>query len=515
MKVLTAEAAAAVDRRTIEELGLPGLVLMENAALGVVEAIEDAAPEAGSAALYCGPGNNGGDGLAVARHLAIRGWAVEVFLFAPGALPSGDAGVQLDVVRRMGLPIRLLGGPQDLSAALSAAGRCEVVVDALFGIGLSRPLEGLPAELVEGLSAATALRVAVDVPSGLMGGRWEVPGPCFTADLTVTFGAPKVAHVLLPAAAAAGRVAVADLGVPASLLEEAEGDLELLTARELGILLGPRDPESHKGTYGHLLVVAGSTGKSGAAVLAARGAARCGAGLVTAAVPASILPQVAVGSVETMTLPLPAGPEGALAAAAAAEILAACADRDALALGPGLGRSEEVQATIRRAVLAATLPLVLDADGVVAFAGRASALRERPASTVLTPHPGELAALLGCPVEKVQADRLAAVRRAVEETGCCVVLKGARSLVAGPGEGIAVNPTGNPGMATGGTGDVLTGMLGSLLAAGRDAFEAACLATFLHGLAGDVAAAAGDEASLVAGDLLEALPAALRELRGS
>jgi NAD(P)H-hydrate epimerase len=311
-----------------------------------------------------------------------------------------------------------------------------------------------------------------------------------------------------------GRVAVADLGFPASLIEEAEGDLRLLTATELGLLLGARPPDTHKGRYGHLLVAAGSTGKSGAAVLAARAAVRCGAGLVTAAVPASILAGVASASVESMTLPLAEGEEGEIAAAAAGQLVAACADRDALALGPGLGRSDAVLATIREAVLAAPVPVVLDADGLIAFAGRLGALRERSTATVLTPHPGEMGALLDCDVEEVQADRLAAVRRAVGESGCRVVLKGARSLIGGPDEGIAINPTGNPGMATGGTGDVLTGMLGALLAAGREPFEAACLATFLHGLAGDVAAAAGDEVSLRAGDLLEALPTALRELRG-
>jgi NAD(P)H-hydrate epimerase len=514
MRVLTAEAMAAVDRRAVEELGLPGLVLMENAALGVVEAIGEAAPEAGSVAVYCGPGNNGGDGLAVARHLAIRGWRVEIFLFAPALPLAGDAGVQHDVVRRMGLPVHPLRAPEDLSAARAAAARSEVVVDALLGTGLSRPLTGILAELVEGLSEAEALRVAVDVPSGLAGSRWEIPGPCFVADLTVTFGAPKLAHVLLPAATVVGRVAVADLGFPASLIEEAEGDLRLLTATELGLLLGARPPDTHKGRYGHLLVAAGSTGKSGAAVLAARAAVRCGAGLVTAAVPASILAGVASASVESMTLPLAEGEEGEIAAAAAGQLVAACADRDALALGPGLGRSDAVLATIREAVLAAPVPVVLDADGLIAFAGRLGALRERSTATVLTPHPGEMGALLDCDVEEVQADRLAAVRRAVGESGCRVVLKGARSLIGGPDEGIAINPTGNPGMATGGTGDVLTGMLGALLAAGREPFEAACLATFLHGLAGDVAAAAGDEVSLRAGDLLEALPTALRELRG-
>ncbi|MEZ5333358.1 MAG: NAD(P)H-hydrate dehydratase [Thermoanaerobaculia bacterium] len=512
MRVLTAEAMAQVDRRAIEELGLPGAVLMENAALGVVEALEDEAPGAGSALLLCGPGNNGGDGLAVGRHLAIRGWQVEIFLFAP-APPSGDAAMQLDVVRRMGLPVRSLDGPEAVRAALASGRESDVVVDALFGTGLSRPLEGDLASLVEGLSDVPGLRLAVDVPSGLHGSRWDVPGPAFRADVTVTFGAPKIAHVLLPAALLAGRIAVADLGIPLSLLEEAEGDLELLEARQLGLLLGGRARDAHKGTYGHLLVVAGSRGKSGAAVLACRAAVRSGAGLVTAAVPAGILSEVASGSVESMTLPLADDGTGEVAEAAVDEVLEACEGRDAVALGPGLGRSADVLRRLRRVVLSAPLPLVLDADGLIAFADDLAALRDRPAETVLTPHPGEMAALLGGSIGDVQADRPAAVRRAAEASGCHVVLKGAPSLVATPGGRIGINPTGNPGMATGGTGDVLTGVVGALLAGGLDGGDAARLGTYLHGLAGDLALEAGDEAGLRAGDLVEALPAALSELR--
>jgi NAD(P)H-hydrate epimerase len=507
---------AAVDRRVTEELGLPGLVLMENAALGVVEAIENETPTATSAAVYCGPGNNGGDGLAVARHLAVRGWRVEIFLLTSGRPSRGDAGVQLEVVRRLGLPVRAVGDETTpTAAALAAADGFEVVVDALFGTGLSRPLSGPAAQLVEGLSGVRGLRVAVDLPSGLMGSRWEIPGPCFTADLTVTFGAPKLAHALLPASGLMGRIAVADLGVPPRFFEQAEGDLRLLTAAELSLQVAARGPDSHKGTHGHLLIVAGSTGKSGAAVLAARGALRCGAGLVSVAVPASIQAQVAVGCVEAMTLGLSHGAAGELATESVEEILAACRERDAAALGPGLGRSEPAAAALREVVLRLPVPLVLDADGLLAFAGRLEELAARPAATVLTPHPGEMAVMLGCTVADVQTDRPAAVRRAVEASRCHLILKGARSLVAGPHEGIAINPTGNPGMGTGGTGDVLTGMVGALLAAGRAPFDAGCLATFLHGLAGDRAAAAGDETSLTAGDVVEALPVALRELRGA
>jgi hydroxyethylthiazole kinase-like uncharacterized protein yjeF len=531
MRILTAEAMRGVDRAAIERLGLPGLVLMENAALGVVDAIGRQYPEAESAAIFCGPGNNGGDGLAVARQLATRGYAVEIFLAlgaASGRALQGDAALQLAVCRRLELTIHELPADGDspaagaateaaLAAALAAAGRHDLVIDALFGTGLARPLTGSFARLVEGLNEVPRPRVAVDIPSGLSGSSAEPPGPHLLADLTVTFAAPKVAHVFPPAADAVGELVVADLGFPRRLVDEAEGDLHLLVGEELCGLLPPRARDSHKGDYGHLLLVAGSPGKAGAAVLAARAAVRAGAGLVTAAVPEPILAIVHLGSIESMVLPLAAssaaeGGGGALVAAAAEQVLAAAAGKSAVALGPGLGQDAETVAAIRRLVAAVELPLVLDADGINAFAGRAAELAARRAPTVLTPHPGELGRLLGTSTAAVQADRLAAVRRAAAATGAIVVLKGSLTLIAAPGGGLYVNPTGNPGMASGGTGDVLTGILGGLLAQRLDPLDAACLAVYLHGLAGDLALARLRGPSLAAEDLIGALPAAFADL---
>jgi len=521
MRILTAEQMRGVDRAAIERLGLPALVLMENAALGVVDAIGRQYPDAESAAIFCGPGNNGGDGLAVARQLATRGYAVEVFLADGGRPLEGDAALQLAVCRRLELSIHQLppdAGPQALAAALAAAREHDLVIDALFGTGLARPLAGLFASLVAGLNEVPRPRIAVDIPSGLSGSHAEPPGPHLLADLTVTFAAPKVAHVFPPAADAVGELVVTDLGFPARLVEEAEGDLHLLVGEELRGLLPPRARDSHKGDFGHLLLVAGSLGKAGAAVLAARAAVRAGAGLVTAAVPAPILPIVHLGSVESMGLPLPTRPAaadggaGALAAAAADVVLQALAGKSALAVGPGLGQEAETVAAVRRLVAAAALPLVLDADGINAYAGRAGDLAARRAPTVLTPHPGELGRLLGTSTREVQADRPAAARQAAAATGAIVVLKGSLTLIAAPGGGLYVNPTGNPGMASGGTGDVLTGILGSLLAQRLEPLDAACLAVYLHGLAGDLALARLRGPSLAAEDLIADLPGAFAAL---
>lgn len=505
MRILSAEAMREVDRCAIEELGIPSLVLMENAAIGVADAIGEVYEEAESAAIFCGPGNNGGDGLALARHLAVRGYDVQVFLVAGRRGMRGDAEVQLGICRRQGLAIQEVADEDGVVEALEEAREADLIVDALFGTGLSKPLEGMLADLVQGLNDLPVPRVAVDLPSGLNGSRSEPLGPHVEADLTVTFAAPKIAHVFPPASESVGELVVTDLGIPPELVEEAEeegGPLHLLVGEELSGLLPERKPGTHKGDYGHALILAGSPGKAGAAILAARAAVRSGAGLVTAAVPEAILGVVDLGSIESMTLPL----------SALEQVLEATAGKSVLAMGPGLGQERETFEAIRRIAREVPLPLVLDADGINAFAGRASELAGRSAETVLTPHPGELGRLLGMSTSEVQADRLAAARRAAAEAEAVVVLKGYRTLVATPGGEVHVNPTGNPGMATGGTGDILTGLIAGLLAQGLGALDAARLGVYLHGLAGDLAAARTGEAALAAGDLLTYLPAAFLEV---
>jgi ADP-dependent NAD(P)H-hydrate dehydratase / NAD(P)H-hydrate epimerase len=520
VRVLTPAAMREVDRRAIEEVGLPGLVLMENAALGVVEAIADLYPDAERVAIFCGPGNNGGDGLAVARHLDVRGYEVTVWMATEGRELSGAAAVQLAVCERQG--IELLELDEDaLPTAFADAAAADLTIDALFGTGLGRPLEGFYDAVVDLLNDLSPPLLAIDLPSGLAGGSPQPIGPHVVADATVTFAAPKPAHVLSPAAGFCGELVVADLGIPPALVEEAEepeGALHLLHGPEVAAWLPEREPASHKGDYGHLLVVAGSLGKGGAAVMTARAAVRAGAGLVTVATPAAVLPIVQGGCVEAMGVALPAGDDGAIGAGAVEAVLAAARGKDAVALGPGLGGGEETAAAVREIVLALDLPLVLDADGLNAFAGRAAELRGRRAPTVLTPHPGELGRLLGVPAAEIQAERLAAARRAAAETGCVVVLKGHQTLVAeptaaagGPGA-VWIAPTGNPGMASGGSGDVLTGVLGALVGWLGPSAETIGLGVFVHGLAGDLAAATLGETSLAASDLVAHLAAAFRLL---
>jgi NAD(P)H-hydrate epimerase len=523
MRVLTADAMRGVDERAIRHLGLPSLVLMENAAIGVIEALADRFPKAERVAIFCGPGNNGGDGLAVARHLVVRGYDPVTWLVHGGKPPSADAAQQLAVCSGLGIDVHEVGDEAELIAALAAGAGADLVLDALFGtgfrIGPGRPLEGLFAAAVDGIAALRDPRrpvLAVDLPSGLDASSHRPPGPHVRADLTVTFAALKVAHVLPPASLACGIVAVADLGFPASFLDEAPGDLHLLVGEEIGALLPPRPALSHKGSFGHVLLVAGSPGKSGAAVLAARAAVRAGAGLVTLGVPAPLLPVVAAGSVESMTLPLAADEDGRLRPAAVDELLDRAGRFDVLGVGPGLGTEGETPSAVRRLLREAAMPLVLDADGLNAFAGAPEELRARPAPTVITPHPGELARLLGTTPAEVNENRVAAAREAARVTGAVVVLKGHLTLIAAPGtpEGpVAINPTGNAGLASGGSGDVLTGTVAALLAQGLPAWDAACLGAYVHGLAGDLLAAERGPEAIAAGDLAAALPEALSTLR--
>ncbi|MEM6793922.1 MAG: NAD(P)H-hydrate dehydratase, partial [Acidobacteriota bacterium] len=425
--------------------------------------------------------------------------------------PAGDAALQLEILRRAEREVHELRDEEGADAALAAAARCDAAVDALFGTGLTRPLSGHFARLVEGLDALGVPLAAVDLPSGLDGSRAEILGPHAKADLTVTFAAPKIAHVLPPACDAMGEIEVVDLAIPPELVAEAPGSWHLLTQAETSAELMAAPPGAHKGTFGHALVVGGGRGGSGAIALTARAAVRSGAGLVTAGVPSSLGPAVDRASAESMILPLPES-AGALAEEAAAEILAAARGKQALALGPGLGRSEGARTAVRRAICESLAPLVIDADGLNACAGHLEIFAGLEVPAILTPHPGEMARLLDSAVPAVEGDRPQAALELAARTGATVVLKGRRSLIAAPGGELWVNPTGNSGMATGGSGDVLTGVLAALLAQGYGPESAARVGVYAHGLAGDLALPEKGRAGLAAGDLIAFLPAAWRAL---
>jgi len=506
--LVSARTMRALDQHTIETLGVPADLLMESAGRAVADVVLSALEPGDSVLCVCGGGNNGGDGLVVARHLHLLGVPVRVSLLSdPGRL-RGDPGRNLERARAVGVP--LAGADFELPEA-------GVVVDALFGTGLSRDVEGAPAEAIRRIARAREARpglavVAVDLPSGLDADTGGVWGVAVDADATVTIGLPKLGLALEPGRTLAGDVVVARVGIA----DEAPGvaiDAEVWTRAAAAGHLPERPAHAHKGSFGHVLLVAASEGKTGAAALAASGAGRTGAGLVTVACPAGVNDVLEVKLTEAMTAPVAEGRGRTLAAGAEAAIAALAAERDAVGLGPGVGREDETVSLVRALAKRIERPLALDADGLFAFAGEPGLLRDRPAATVLTPHPGEAARLLGVSAGDVNADRVGAARRLAEASGCVVLLKGAASVIASPQARTVVNPTGGPALASGGTGDVLLGMVTALLAQGLPPLEAAALAAFVHGVAADRIAERTGQAGLLAGDLLPELPAAMEALR--
>jgi len=514
MRILTAAQMRDADRYTIEEIGIPALVLMENAGRQVVAAIEAAFESAleGRVAVLCGRGNNGGDGFVVARTLLQRGIDTAVFVIGTIADVRGDARLNLEILGRLGLTVVEVADEQTWELHFSEISKCTLIVDAIFGTGLRSPLNGMLETVVADVNASDIPVVAIDLPSGLSADTAHLIGDCIDAAMTVTLAAPKLPLVLPPAEAFAGDVVIADIGIPYEVIEGVEGThIELMAPEQIRAIVSPRAADSHKGDFGRVTIVAGSRGKTGAAHLAAIAALRSGAGLVTVATPASCLDVVASMAPEMMTEPLTESEPGIVGAGAIERLLQL--QHDVIACGPGLGRTPAVGDFVRALLSRTTVPLVLDADALMVLADDPTALvgsEER--DVIITPHPGEMARLMGSTPEEVQRDRIHAAATLATERHLYVVLKGHRTVIATPDGHVFVNPTGNPGMATGGTGDVLTGMIAAWLAQLLDA-EAACrLAVFLHGIAGDLAEASEGQVSMIAGDVVNLLGEALSQL---
>jgi NAD(P)H-hydrate epimerase len=533
MKALTAAEMREVDRLTTERYGIPSLQLMEAAGKKVAHAVlhkfSPTLPQ--RVTVLCGKGNNGGDGLVAARHLKASGIDLRVCLFCNPRDAQGDAGANLARYLEGGNTILAIENEAAWLGAWPAVADSEVIVDALLGMGLRGAATGLMAQAIEdinrlsnrGTAARPALILAVDTPSGLPSDGQRAEGPVLSAHRTVTFTAPKVSQLLSRDADAVGALEVCSIGSPAALVEEVgRGTLRWAGPDEFVGLPLVRSVKSHKGTFGHVLLVAGSVGKSGAAILSGRGALRGGAGLVTIATPAVVSPAVAAGQPEYMTEGLDSTQEGTIAwsrleRSRFAEVLKG---KTVLGMGPGLGTHLETQKVIRSVVRETLLPTILDADGLNAFAGNGDLLRDRASKFLaLTPHPGEMARLLGSTSPAVQADRVAVALDAARRWNAHVVLKGYHSIVASPGGQTFVSTAGNAGLAKGGTGDVLTGLLAALVAqfGADDGARVLSLGVYLHGRAAEIASRGTDLSGLLAGEVADAVPRArlklLEELR--
>jgi hydroxyethylthiazole kinase-like uncharacterized protein yjeF len=512
MKIATASEMREIDRATSQRFGVASLTLMENAGTAVAEFVVSQYRSAERIGVICGKGNNGGDGFVAARKLKAAGREVRIVLLAEPSELRGDAAemfAKLPVA-----PVIVRSGEELKREQARAVFESEVLLDAILGTGFKPPVSGLYAEAIRLLNASGAPVVAVDIPSGadadVMG---EQTGAVVRANAVVTFTAPRPAHIF--GRLTDGPTLIAPIGSPDEAVVSSL-QLNLITLREIAPLIGSRPLAANKGSFGHVLVIGGSVGKAGSVAMAGMAALRTGAGLSTVATPKSVLATVAGFHPEIMTEPLDETDAGTISnrALASGAVDALIKDKTVLAVGPGISRNLETSEFVRSLVMKTKTPLVLDADGLNAFEGRASELNGKGRSLVITPHPGEMARLTGSTIAAVQRDRINVARTFAREHELIVVLKGHRTLIAQPDGMVWVNTTGNPGMATGGTGDILTGMVGGFVAQNPQRIaEAVIAAVHLHGLAGDVARESTGEHSLVATDLVKALPEAFRRVR--
>ncbi|MEO5377263.1 MAG: NAD(P)H-hydrate dehydratase [Magnetococcus sp. DMHC-6] len=507
-RLLTSAWMQEADRRTIEELGIPGVVLMENAGAGVVEILWHKIPKLTQkrVLILAGRGNNGGDGFVIARRLLQAGVNVQVLLFAQSAQIRGDALIHQRVFTNLGGPLHEITTSDSIPKLIDALRHTDIVIDAIFGTGLSKPITGLLAEAFTLVNQAKKPLLAVDIPSGVSADSGHILGCALQANWTVTFAAEKIGHRQYPGAQMCGEMILVPIGIPCHYIERSEH--WVLRNLPDDLVIPPTPTDAHKGTFGHLLIVAGGTGKAGAALLTTQGALRMGPGLVTVASPASIQPQVAAQLIEAMTYPLPEDPLGGLHGLTTVQALQKSGIKpQAMAMGPGLGMAEGTGMALESLLTLFDLPTVLDADALNFLAAKGEMeltkwARDRHTPLILTPHPGEMGRLMNCPIQKIQQNRLETTVEAAAKWGVWVVLKGAGTVIASP-EGVAwINDTGNPCLASGGSGDLLCGMIAGLLTRGWPVASAVRGGVWLHGAAADAAAKKLGQIGLVASDLL-------------
>ena len=511
MKVATAQQMRNIDERAIQHIGIPGIALMEKAGSGTVDTISRYfGPIRGKRiVILCGSGNNGGDGFVVARYVVSRGAKAEVLLLTRKDQVKGDAKTNLDVLEGLGREISEVHGKEGIKKLRERLAGADLIVDALLGGGLTGAVRGLYRDGIAEINAAEAGVVSVDNPSGIDVNPGVVLGAAVKADLTVTFGLPKRGHFLYPGREYCGDLEVIDIGFPPEVIGEEGIVLETLESDQVKLMLPPRKDDAHKGDFGHLLVLAGSVGYTGAAALSAQSALRVGAGLVTLGIPESLNAIMEMKLTEVITSPLPETGKGTLSFRARERIMALLPRMDALIIGPGLSTEKETQELVRDLLIGCDRPIVVDADGINSLIDYSGALEKREAQTVLTPHPGELGRLIGMAGREINSRRIDICIEFANKWGVVLVLKGDPTIVSDEGGTAYINPTGNSGLATGGTGDVLSGAIGGFLAQGLDPFHAALCGTYYHGLAGDIAGRQVGRRGMIAGDVMELLPQAL------
>jgi NAD(P)H-hydrate epimerase len=536
MKVVTAAEMQEIDEKTIREPGISGLVLMERAGLAVVSKIKELFGRK-KVIVVSGAGNNGGDGMVIARNLHNEGWNVEVFLTAMPEDLKGDALSQYKTAMKCGVLIK--PAEELIVHKASIFTRHSIIVDAILGTGLKKNITGMLSEIINVLNQSALPVISADIPSGISSDNGQVMGNAVRAGYTVTFGLPKRGHFLHPGAEFSGKLFIEDIGFPKALLGSEKPGVELLERDYLKRLIPVRRTYSHKGNYGHVLIIAGSRGKTGAALMAAEACLRTGAGLVTIGIPESLAEVFQSRVTEAMTLILPDNSDGTLSAKASGRILDFLnKSADILAIGPGIGVTAGTRKLLRDLISNSESPMVIDADGINSINGNIGVFTKAKAPLILTPHPGEMARLLkeaksiehrakskdvaavpkafGISLrDEIEKDRINTAISFAKETGTHLVLKGVPTIIAAPDGQAFINPTGNPGMAKGGTGDVLTGMISGFLAVCRNPLHSCILGVYIHGLAGDIGASEIGENSLIATDIIDKIPAAFFSLKNN
>lgn len=518
MYLVTGEEMGKLDRETMQNFYLPGVVLMEQAALRVAELVS---LKLGGQVInkrllvFAGKGNNGGDGFAAARLLDKAGANVTVFLICPPGELKGDALTNYRILQQFGVKIYILQKEADLQRVVLALINTDLIVDALYGTGFKGNITGLTANLVEMLNESSVPILSVDLPSGLDADTGKIGDIVIKAEATITFGLPKIGLILEPGAGYAGELWLGDISLPNQLIEKASYKTKLVTADFCRKLLPRRSSIGHKGTFGHVFAIGGSEGMTGAICLASEAALRTGAGLVTAGIPRSLNNVLEMKLTEVMTKPLPETESVTIGLEALEHILSQQNKTDALLIGPGMAKHPSTGSLLKAVLSKLEKPVVLDADALNLLNGEdpGEFFRSIKSPVVITPHPGEMAGLLGRPIREVQYNRVQIAKEAAKDWQVVVVLKGAKTLIANPDGNLYINPTGNPGMATGGSGDVLAGMIAAFLGQGLNPTQAAVLAVYLHGLAGDFGATEKGQFALTAGDLLELIPKAFLDLQ--
>jgi ADP-dependent NAD(P)H-hydrate dehydratase / NAD(P)H-hydrate epimerase len=512
-KIVTASEMQAIDHTAIKKFGIPGLVLMENAGLAAASLIHENVPDLleKKVLIVCGKGNNGGDGFVIARHLFIDGVQVNIFLLGKRQQLKSDARINADIAFKMGIPIHEITD-KNLNAQNHLLRHCHIVVDALFGTGLSKPAGGLYEKVIKKINASKKYVFAVDIPSGVDSDSGHLIGPHIKANVTAALALLKRSHLLFPAAESMGEVQILDISIPHEAVEKQGIPVAWLELEDIQSLIPKRPTNTHKGEYGHTLVVAGSKGKGGAAGLTGLAALRAGAGLVTLAVPESCHQALEFNPLETMAVALPETKTGCVSTKAIDIILENLKGKNALAIGPGLSTDKETVQLLEALLPQVECPLVIDADGINALGKSGKLIDQIRAETVLTPHPKEMSRLSGWSVQDILNQRIERAGEFAQEHDVTLLLKGARTVVAFADGTVLINPTGNPGMATAGSGDILTGLIAGLISQGLSVPSATSVGAFIHGMAGDIYVEANHEIPLIASDLLDKVPEAIKRI---